>query len=129
MGNDDFSPTKRMTGGTLPAMTWHNIMAYAHQGIELRALPGLPPPQHAPTIADASFKADENPHPVLLTRKGTDALIQLEHMFDEANHALTAQGAPAGSLGALDDKDRGGAGSNAYATAADRNAASSTRGD
>ena len=40
MGNDDYSPTKRMTGGTLPAMTWHNIMTYAHQGIELRPLPG-----------------------------------------------------------------------------------------
>jgi hypothetical protein len=64
-----------------------------------------------------------------LTRKGTDALIQLEHMFDEANHALTAQGAPVGSLGALDDKDRGGPRSNAYATTADRNAGGTTRGD
>ncbi|HXW48502.1 MAG TPA: PBP1A family penicillin-binding protein, partial [Xanthobacteraceae bacterium] len=36
MGNDDYSPTKRMTGGTLPAATWHNIMSYAHQGVELR---------------------------------------------------------------------------------------------
>src|SRR5215468_4757979 len=54
MGNDDYSPTKRMTGGTLPAATWHNIMAYAHQGVELRPLPGLPPPQHAPAIADVS---------------------------------------------------------------------------
>ncbi len=130
MGNDDFSPTKRMTGGTLPAMTWHNIMAYAHQGIELRALPGLPPPQHAPAMAaDASFKTDEAPHPVLLTRKGTDALVQLEHMFDDASHALTAQGLPPGSLGALDNEHRGGARRNAYATAADRDAAASTRGD
>ncbi len=48
MGNDDYTPTKRMTGGTLPAMTWHDIMAYAHQGIELRPLPGLPAPSHAP---------------------------------------------------------------------------------
>jgi penicillin-binding protein 1A len=106
MGNDDYSPTKRMTGGTLPAMTWHNIMAYAHQGIELRPLPGLPPPQHAPTVTDASFKGNEVPHPVLLTRKGTDALIQVEHMLDEASHALTVQGGPPGSLGALGgDKD------------------------
>jgi hypothetical protein len=75
----------------------------------------LPPPQHAPTIADASFKADEVPHAVLLTRKGTDALIQLERMFDEADHGLTAQGA--------------GPRSDTFATAADRNAAQSTRGD
>ncbi len=36
-GNDDFSPMNGMTGGTLPAQTWHNIMAYAHQGVELEA--------------------------------------------------------------------------------------------
>ena len=40
-GNDDYSPTNRMTGGSLPAMTWRQIMAYAHQGIELKAIPGV----------------------------------------------------------------------------------------
>ena len=30
-----------MTGGSLPAQTWHDIMAYAHQGIELKPIPGL----------------------------------------------------------------------------------------
>ncbi len=40
-GNDDHSPTKKMTGGSLPAMTWHAIMEPAHRGIELRPLPGL----------------------------------------------------------------------------------------
>ena len=130
MGNDDYSPTKRMTGGTLPAMTWHNIMAYAHQGVELRPLPGLPPPAHAPTVADASFKGNEVPHPVLLTRKGTDALVQVEHMLDDADHALTAQGVPAGSLGALDGgKDDGASRTDTFATAADRNAAAAPRGD
>src|SRR5581483_422249 len=42
MGNDDYSSTNRMTGGSLPAMTWHTVMAYAHQGIELKPLAGLP---------------------------------------------------------------------------------------
>ena len=40
-GNDDYQSTNRMTGGSLPAMTWQQIMVYAHQGIELRPLPGL----------------------------------------------------------------------------------------
>ncbi|MBA5779040.1 PBP1A family penicillin-binding protein [Stappia sp. F7233] len=40
-GNDDFSATNRMTGGSLPAMTWQSIMEYAHQGIELKPLPGV----------------------------------------------------------------------------------------
>ena len=40
VGNDDYSPTNRMTGGSLPAMTWRQIMAYAHQGIEAKPIPG-----------------------------------------------------------------------------------------
>ena len=40
-GNDDSTSTNKMTGGSLPAMTWHDVMETAHQGIELKALPGL----------------------------------------------------------------------------------------
>jgi penicillin-binding protein 1A len=39
MGNDDYEPTNGMTGGTLPAKTWHEIMAYAHQGVDPKPLP------------------------------------------------------------------------------------------
>ncbi len=105
MGNDDYTPTKRMTGGTLPATVWHDIMAYAHQGVELRPLPGLPPPQHAPTVADAALKGGEPPpRQILLTRKGTEALVRVEHLLDDASHALAAQTAPAATLGALDGR-------------------------
>ncbi|WP_274629690.1 transglycosylase domain-containing protein [Arvimicrobium flavum] len=41
LGNDDFSPTNEMTGGSVPAMTWHRLMAYAHQNIELKPIPGI----------------------------------------------------------------------------------------
>ncbi len=132
MGNDDFSPTKRMTGGTLPAMTWHNIMAYAHQGIELHPLPGLPGPEHAPPLTDTSFKGSDEPRPVLLTRKGTDALVRVERLLDDASHALTVQGAAPGPLGALDSgpSDAGGdRPPNAFATAAGPGPAAAPRGD
>ncbi len=129
MGNDDYSPTKRMTGGTLPAITWHNIMTYAHQGIELRPLPGLPPPEHAPPMTDTSFKGNEEPHPALLTRKGTEALINLERMFDDASHALTAQNAPAASVGLAEGKQNSNGSAGALATAADHDTNTSSRGD
>jgi penicillin-binding protein 1A len=130
MGNDDYSPTKRMTGGTLPAATWHNIMAYAHQGVELRPLPGLPPPQHAPAIADSSFKGGDQPHAVLLTRKGTEALIHVERVLDDAVHALSAQATPSGSFGSLGGGVNDASGrSNTLATAADRNAPVTSRGE
>jgi penicillin-binding protein 1A len=100
MGNDDYSPTKRMTGGTLPATIWHDVMAYAHQGVELRPLPGLAAPTHAPTIADATLKNSDVPRPVLLTRKGTDILVRVERLLDDANRALAKGPAPAGAPGA-----------------------------
>ncbi len=53
-GNDDDTPTNNMTGGSLPAMTWHEIMSYAHQGIDLKPLPGEPPPPSAKPAAKPS---------------------------------------------------------------------------
>ena len=41
-GNDDYSPTNRLTGGRLPAQTFQRIMTYAHQGIDLLPLAGVP---------------------------------------------------------------------------------------
>jgi penicillin-binding protein 1A len=92
-GNDDYQSTNRMTGGSLPAMTWHAIMAYAHQGIELKQLPGVTPPQVRPQPAVAentSKKSVEAPpqRPALLTRRGADILVRVEHMMDDANRAL-----------------------------------------
>jgi penicillin-binding protein 1A len=101
MGNDDYQPTKRMTGGTIPALIWHNVMAYAHQGVELRVLPGLPPPQHAPTVADKDLQGASAPQQILLTRKGTEALVRVERLLDEASRALPPPGVPPGPLGAL----------------------------
>jgi penicillin-binding protein 1A len=103
MGNDDYSPTKRMTGGTIPALIWHDVMAFAHQGVELRALPGLPAPQHAPTVADATFKGGQGPPQALLTRKATEALVRVERLLDDASHALAAQSGAPGKVGALAD--------------------------
>ena len=40
-GNDDYTSMKEMTGGTLPAQTWHDIMAYAQQNVEPKPIPGL----------------------------------------------------------------------------------------
>lgn len=39
-GNDDGSPTKRVTGGTLPAMAWKTFMEAAHKGVPVAQLPG-----------------------------------------------------------------------------------------
>jgi penicillin-binding protein 1A len=94
-GNDDYSPLNRMTGGATPAMTWHDIMEYAHQGIELKNIPGLPanPSTTAPAIADAS--RDEAPRPVALTSRGKQVLLRIERMLEEAARTPMSVGAAA----------------------------------
>jgi penicillin-binding protein 1A len=39
-GNDDNSPTKKMTGGSIPAAIWKDVMAEAHNGLSNLPLPG-----------------------------------------------------------------------------------------
>ena len=93
VGNDDYQVMNRMTGGSVPAMTWHKIMAYAHQGIELKQLPGVPAPQirQQPAVAEVKSKSNEPPpppRPALLTKRGADVLVRVEKMMDDANRAL-----------------------------------------
>jgi penicillin-binding protein 1A len=92
-GNDDYSPTNRMTGGSLPAQTWHDIMAAAHQGVEIKEIPGigagtkLPAPSAATTVAatGAPKAPDIKPGPPpVLTRRGADILVRVEKLLDEA---------------------------------------------
>ncbi|WP_027531105.1 transglycosylase domain-containing protein [Bradyrhizobium sp. WSM3983] len=91
-GNDDYSPTNRMTGGSLPAQTWHDIMVVAHQGVEVREIPGigmgqkLPPERIANAQANAAPKVLETkpgPPPVL-TKRGADVLVRVEKLLDDA---------------------------------------------
>jgi penicillin-binding protein 1A len=99
-GNDDYSPLNRMTGGSLPAMTWHAIMEYAHQGVELKNLPGLPP-NPAPTApVVASANKGEAARPAMLTFRGARVLVDLERMMEDASRAM-----PATSVGAGAAKD------------------------
>ncbi len=40
MGNDDNSPTKNLTGGSLPATVWKDVMQKAHRNLQFASLPG-----------------------------------------------------------------------------------------
>jgi penicillin-binding protein 1A len=40
LGNDDGTPTKHVTGGTLPVEIWSRFMRTAHQGVPVASLPG-----------------------------------------------------------------------------------------
>lgn len=102
-GNDDYSSTNRMTGGSLPAKTWHDIMEAAHQGVEIKELAGvgagkkLPQDPNAPRT-DSSKVADIAPGPPpILTRRGVNILVRVEKEMDDA-----AKAAPAGKTSTTD---------------------------
>ena len=40
-GNDDGTPMKKVTGGALPALAWHEFMVAAHEGVPVAPLPGM----------------------------------------------------------------------------------------
>jgi penicillin-binding protein 1A len=75
VGNDDNSPMKNVTGGTLPAKIWRDIMEPAHAGLPERMLPGIVDDQASePQVAvtDDGFDQgfEEEPPPVQRKRKG-----------------------------------------------------------
>ncbi len=66
-GNDDYTSTNNVTGGALPAQTFKRLMDYAHQGIELRPIPGIenPLPTGSRPQADPSGKKEAESQPAL----------------------------------------------------------------
>jgi penicillin-binding protein 1A len=109
LGNDDFTPSREMTGGSLPAMTWNRLMTHIHQNIDLKPIPGLENPFVDPKIiakaqedAAKTRTADALPAPDLdaprvlssdtarVLRKMTDMLSKAEPLEAPAPAALTA---------------------------------------
>jgi len=91
-GNDDYAPTNRMTGGSLPAMTWRQIMAYAHQGVEIKPIPGVsgPTPAAPATASTPAAGSDPNAARIMLTRRSIDVLLRIERNMETATRALAA---------------------------------------
>jgi penicillin-binding protein 1A len=85
IGNDDYSPTRRMTGGSLPAMTFQKAMAYAHQGVEPLPVPGLngaPPKTGQPLVAVNPDQPERRP--TTLSLRSVERLLRIEKLLREA---------------------------------------------
>jgi penicillin-binding protein 1A len=88
MGNDNYQPTRRLTGGNLPAMIWKQFMTFAHQNIELRPvpfidnpLPGIPEGKEQQNVADAIVPILR---PKTLSEKAENALRDLGNKLRQA---------------------------------------------
>ncbi|MER8667035.1 penicillin-binding protein 1A [Mesorhizobium sp. M0633] len=104
LGNDDFTATNKMTGGTLPAMVWQRLMLYAHQNIDLRPIPGLDHPFVDAEIAAKAKEAEKKnaeqaaadaaaERPPVLSSRTTQTLKELTRLF-QAAPVLDAPAAP-----------------------------------
>jgi penicillin-binding protein 1A len=68
VGNDDSSPTKKATGGSIPVDVWSQFMRAAHQGVAVASLPGL-----AGNASFASALANAAPNPTSEGQVGAQA--------------------------------------------------------
>ena len=95
-GNDDYQSTNRMTGGSLPAMTWQQIMIHAHEGIELRPLPGINQTRPGPARPAVAVRGPVDPtaRQYVLTRRGAEILTRLERTMDDVTRALATRDTP-----------------------------------
>ncbi len=112
-GNDDYTSTDEMTGGSLPAMTFKRLMDYAEQGIEHRAIPGIEiaPAKPAKERSAETAKPDENALPLLVRPRSLSAdvtrlLKRIGDTFEKAQ-PLKARERPGGKVAVLEPTDRG----------------------
>jgi len=93
LGNDDFTTTKEMTGGSLPAMTWKEIMAYAHQGVAPKAIPGIAlPAASKPAVAQAASEDGADTRPVGARNLSDGAAKVLQALIADVAAARPAVG-------------------------------------
>ncbi|MCB1386549.1 MAG: PBP1A family penicillin-binding protein [Nitratireductor sp.] len=65
MGNDNYRPTKRLTGGNLPAMIWKQFMTFAHQNIDLKPVPYIDNPLPGKSEEAIAAASDDTIQPIL----------------------------------------------------------------
>jgi penicillin-binding protein 1A len=93
-GNDDYTSTREMTGGSLPAMAFAEVMTTAHAGIDLKPLPGISPATPAAAgaaVADAGAAYDAG-QDGRLPRKAALVLDQISGMMRQAVVAQAGSG-------------------------------------
>ncbi|MCS6762442.1 MAG: PBP1A family penicillin-binding protein [Candidatus Devosia symbiotica] len=83
-GNDDYHPTNRLTGGTLPAIAFQKFMAYAHTNIEIKPVFGVDFVPKQTIVADADTNTTDtaaSARPLSLTPEAARKLVILTNLF------------------------------------------------
>jgi penicillin-binding protein 1A len=98
-GNDDGDPMNNMTGGSLPAGTWHDIMAYAHQGLPIKPIVGMAPEPQAQAASEAmpvkTLELGAPQRPAALSKGAVEALGAIQAKIQTLTFAPAPQATPA----------------------------------
>jgi len=89
-GNDDYSPTNKMQGAHMPAITWQKFMAYAHTNIEIKPVSGIDF-KPAPFVRTADNGAAPAERPPTLQPEAAQKLVDIA----DALHATLGVAKPA----------------------------------
>jgi penicillin-binding protein 1A len=95
-GNDDNTSMMNLTGGVLPAETWHDIMVYAHQGLDIKPPYGVAPAPKGEEIAKAAetsqggFAEIKSPRQQGLSPRATQIITDIGEMArDDRAHSAS----------------------------------------
>jgi penicillin-binding protein 1A len=88
-GNDDFTGARNMTGGSLPAMTFHDVMTVAQGSNEPKPIPGIAPRGggSAPVAAVSTDTPDEAAQAGRLPRRASAVLDEIHTLMIRASGA------------------------------------------
>ena len=101
MGNDGFSPTKRLTGGNLPAMIWKKYMAVAHSDQYMRPIPGIKPyGTPRPVVSEAEKQRLVAARKISRAKRhrSIEALNRLTDLFERGSAGPIEQDRPEANL-------------------------------
>jgi len=99
-GNDDNTGMQKMTGGELPAQSWKQIMAYAHQGLETKPPFGVAAPapgavaqiSSAPVAKTGAGIVEVTPRG--LAPRSTQIILEIGELARTARNRLAASDPP-----------------------------------
>jgi penicillin-binding protein 1A len=93
-GNDDFSGTRNMTGGSLPAMTFQQVMSLAQVGVDPKPIPGIAPRGGgtAVPVAAAPDAPDAAGQSGRLPRRASIVLDEIHTLMMRASEATAGVG-------------------------------------
>ena len=107
-GNDDYQSMNEVTGGKLPARTWHDIMEFAHQNVEPKPVPGLPIPSAKVAATSSSGDAGTPRRPATLSKASADVLATIASAATvaEMGHAPRAESMAGSGAGGVVELSR-----------------------